>query len=146
MISRFEQEAVAFTKKKEGIKPSVSRKIKLHNRTLKVGYRDIAIQVITPDFLKENISSSDYGQYLPKQNRIEIQAQQQPLDEVNTVLHELLHVIINDIGETQKGGVLSDEETEEKFIYNAANCLSHVFRDNTWLLDYLQEQFKRKGN
>lgn len=146
MVSKFEQEAIAFAKKKEGIKPSVSRKIKLHNRTLKVGYRDIAIQVIKPDFLKENISSSDYGQYLPKQNRIEIQAQQQPLDEVNTMLHELLHVIINDIGETQKGGVLSDEETEEKFIYNAANCLSQVFRDNTWLLDYLQEQFKRKGN
>jgi len=146
MVSRFEQEAVAFTKKKEGIKPSVIKKIKLHNRTLKVGYRDIAIQVIKPDFLKENISSSDYGQYLPKQNRIEIQAQQQPLDEVNTVLHELLHVIINDIGETQKGGVLSDEETEEKFIYNAANYLSQVLRDNKWLLDYLQEQFKATKN
>jgi hypothetical protein len=44
MVSKFEQEALDFAKKKEGIKPSVSRKIKLHNRILKVGYRDIAIQ------------------------------------------------------------------------------------------------------
>ena len=146
MVSKFEQEALDFAKKKKGIKPSVSRKIKLHNRILKVGYRDIAIQVIKPDFLKENISSGDYGQYLPKQNRIEIQAQQQPLDEVNTILHEILHVIINDIGETQKGGVLSDDEIEEKFIYNAANYLSQVLRDNKWLLDYLQEQFKATKN
>ena len=57
----------AFAKKKEGIKPSVSRKIKLHNRTLKVGYRDIAIQVIKPDFLKENISSSDARRSLEEQ-------------------------------------------------------------------------------
>ncbi len=143
MVSKFEQEALDFAKKKEGIKPSVSRKIKLHNRILKVGYRDIVIQVVTPDFITENISSSDYGQFLPKQNKIEIHAQQNPLDEVNTILHELLHVIINDIGETQKGGVLADDETEEKFTYNAANYLSQVFRDNSWLLDYLQAQLKR---
>ena len=142
MISKLEQEALAFVKKKEGKKPSVAKNIKLHNRTLKVGYRDISIHVVKPDFINENIGSGDYGQFLPKQNRIEIQAQQQPLDEVNTVLHELLHVIINDIGETQKGGVLADEETEEKFIYNAANYLAQVFRDNRWLLDYLQAQFK----
>ena len=143
MISKLEQEALDFVTKKEGQKPSVAKKIRLHNRTLKVGYRDISIRVIKPDFINENIGSGDYGQFLPKQNRIEIQAQQQPLDEVNTVLHELLHVIVNDIGETQKGGVLAEEETEEKFIYNAANYLSQVFRDNKWLLDYLQAQFKR---
>ena len=143
MISKLEQEALDFVTKKEGQQPSVAKKITLHNRTLKVGYRDISIRVIKPDFINENIGSSDYGQFLPKQNRIEIQAQQQPLDEVNTVLHELLHVIVNDIGETQKGGVLAEEETEEKFIYNAANYLSQVFRDNKWLLDYLQAQFKR---
>ena len=143
MISKLEQKALDFVTKKEGQKPSVAKKIRLHNRTLKVGYRDISIRVIKPDFINENIGSSDYGQFLPKQNRIEIQAQQQPLDEVNTVLHELLHVIVNDIGETQKGGVLAEEETEEKFIYNAANYLSQVFRDNKWLLDYLQAQFKR---
>ena len=143
MISKLEQEALDFVTKKEGQKPSVAKKIRLHNRTLKVGYRDISIRVIKPDFINENIGSSDYGQFLPKQNRIEIQAQQQPLDEVNTVLHELLEVIVNDIGETLKGGVLAEEETEEKFIYNAANYLSQVFRDNKWLLDYLQAQFKR---
>ena len=143
MISKLEQEALAFVKKKEGKKPSVAKNIKLHNRTLKVGYRDISIHVVKPYFITENIGSSDYGQFLPKQNRIDIQAQQHPLDEVNTILHELLHVIVNDIGETQKGGVLADDETEEKFIYNASNYLAQIFRDNTWLLDYLQAQFKR---
>jgi hypothetical protein len=49
--------------------------------------------------------------------------------------------VITDIGETQKGGLLADEEVEEKFVYNTANYLTQVFRDNKWFLAYMQTQF-----
>jgi Zn-dependent peptidase ImmA (M78 family) len=139
MASKLEKEAVAFIKKKEGTKPSKRKKISLHNQSLKVGYRDISIQVVTPSIVKDN--ANEYGQYFPQTHRIEIQTAQKPLDEVNTLLHELLHVVITDIGETQKGGLLSDEETEEKFVYNMTNYLTQVFRDNKWLLTYMQTKF-----
>jgi Zn-dependent peptidase ImmA (M78 family) len=139
MASKLEKEAVAFIKKKEGTKPSKRKKISLHNQSLKVGYRDISIQVVTPSIVKDN--ANEYGQYFPQTHRIEIQTAQKPLDEVNTLLHELLHVVITDIGETQKGGLLADEEVEEKFVYNTANYLTQVFRDNKWFLAYMQTQF-----
>jgi Zn-dependent peptidase ImmA (M78 family) len=139
MASKLEKEAVAFIKKKEGTKPSKKKKVSLHNRSLKVGYRDILIQVVTPNIVNDN--ANEYGQYFPQKHRIEIQTAQKPLDEVNTILHELLHVVITDIGETQKGGLLADEEVEEKFVYNTANYLTQVFRDNKWFLAYLQTQF-----
>ena len=93
MVSKLEKEAAAFAKKKGGTKPPKRKKISLHNRSLKVGYRDILIVVVT------------------------------------------------DIGETQKGGLLAEEETEEKFVYSVANYLSQIFRDNKWLLPYMQSQF-----
>ena len=139
MVSKLEKEALAFVKKKEGAKPSKRKKISLHNRSLKVGYRDITIQVVTPSIVKDSVN--EYEQYFPHKHSIEIQTAQKPLDEVNTILHELLHVIITDTGETQKGGLLADDETEEKFIYNIANCLTQVFRDNKWFLTYMQTQF-----
>ena len=139
MASKLEKEAIAFVKKKEGTKPSTRKIISLHNRSLKVGYRNISIQVVTPSIIKDN--TNEYGEYFPHRHSIEIQTAQKPLDEVNTILHELLHVVIMDIGETQKGGLLADDEVEEKFIYNVANYLTQVFRDNKWLLTYMQNKF-----
>ena len=140
MISKFEKEAKQFiVKKKEGKKPSKSSNGSLHKRTLKVGYRDIDIHVITPTLVLDNMD--ELGQYLPHKHLIEIQISQRPLDEVNTVLHELLHVLVSDMGETQNSGVLSDTDNEERFVLSLSNALTQVFRDNKWLLTYMQSKF-----
>ena len=59
---------------------------------------------------------------------------------MNTVLHELLHVLVSDMGETQKGGALSDSDDEDRFVLSLANALTQVFRDNKWLLAYMQNK------
>ena len=139
MISKFEKEAKQFVKKKEGKKPSKSSNISLNHRSLKIGYRDIAISLVQPTLALDNMD--DLGQYLPYKHLIEIQISRRPLDEVNTVLHELLHVLVSDMGETQKGGALSDSDDEERFVLSLANALTLVFRDNKWLLAYMQNKF-----
>ena len=139
MISKFEKEAKQFVKKKEGKKPSKSSNGSLDKRILKIGYRDIDIHVVTPTLALDNMD--DIGQYLPHKNLIEIQISQHPLDEVNTVLHELLHVLVSDMGDTHKGGALSDIEDEERFVFSLSNALTQVFRDNKWLLAYMQSKF-----
>lgn len=141
MISKFEKEAKQFIvkKKKEGKKPSKNSNISLNRRSLKIGYRDIAISLVQPTLALDNMD--DLGQYLPYKHLIEIQISQRPLDEVNTVLHELLHVLVSDMGETQKGGALSDSDDEERFVLSLANALTQVFRDNKWLLAYMQNKF-----
>ena len=83
----------------------------------------------------------ELGQYLPHKHLIEIQISQRPLDEVNTVLHELLHVLVSDMGETQNSGVLSDTDNEERFVLSLSIALTQVFRDNKWLLTYMQSKF-----
>ena len=139
MISKFEKEAKQFVKKKEGKKPSKNSNISLNHRSLKIGYRDIAISLVQPTLALDNMD--DLGQYLPYKHLIEIQISQRPLDEVNTVLHELLHVLVSDMGETQKGGALSDSDDEERFVFSLSNALTQVFRDNKWLLAYMQSKF-----
>ena len=41
------------------------------------------------------------------------------------------------MGETGKGGTLSDEDTEEKFVLTEANALTALLFDNKWFMKYL---------
>ena len=60
--------------------------IKIDKQNLKVGYQDIELQIATPDF-KKDILTDCYGQYIQRENVIQIQSDLTKLDEVNTVLH-----------------------------------------------------------
>ena len=44
------------------------------------------------------------------------------------------------MGETGKGGVLSDEDTEEKFVLTQANALTALLFDNKWFVQYLYDK------
>ena len=82
----------------------------------------------------------EYGQYQERISTIDLQDKLKVRDEVNTFVHELLHAIVSDMGETGKGGVLSDEDTEEKFVLTQANALTALLFDNKWFVQYLYDK------
>ena len=108
----------------------------LHNKEIKLGYRIVKIKVTPPNFNKGHMCE-EYGQYEERTSTIDLQDKLNARDEVNTFLHELLHAILSDMGETGKGGTLSDEDTEEKFVLTEANALTALLFDNKWFIKYL---------
>ena len=107
----------------------------LDKKIVKVGYADITINLTIPNFKKDNMSDC-YGQYLQRENKIEIQPELDKIEEANVLLHELLHSIAYISGETTDGGRLNESTNEEAVVNNFANHLIQVFRDNDWLLLY----------
>ena len=108
-------------------------------KKVKIGYQDIKIERETSTFQKQRDS---YGEYDQRKNSITIQNGLTPLDEANTLLHEILHGVsyINSL--TQSGQPLDSENKEEVVINTLTNGLAQVFRDNKWILPYFKEKFK----
>jgi len=114
----------------------------LHNKEVKLGYRLIKIKVSSADFNKSHMCE-EYGQYQERSSTIDLQDKLNVRDETNTILHEILHAIVQDIGETGKGGALSDEDVEERFILTQSNALTALLYDNKWFMQYLYDQVMR---
>ena len=108
-------------------------------KRVKIGYQDIAIERETSTFQKQ---SDCYGEYDHRKNSITIQNGLSPLDEANTLLHEILHGIAYINSLTQTGQPLDSENKEEVVINTMTNALAQVFRDNKWLLPYFKDKFK----
>ena len=108
-------------------------------KKIKVGYQDINIERETSTFQKQ---TDCYGEYEHRKNQITIQNGLGPLDEANTLLHEILHAVVYINSLTQTGQPLDSENKEEVVINTITNGLAQVFRDNKWLLPYFKEKFK----
>ena len=108
-------------------------------RKIKIGYQDITIERETTTFQKQ---SDCYGEYDHRKNTITIQNGLEPLDEANTVVHEILHGIAYINSLTASGQPLDSENKEEIVINQITNGLVQVFRDNKWLLPYLKDKLK----
>ena len=108
-------------------------------KKIKVGYQDITIERETSTFQKQ---TDCYGEYDHRKNTITIQNGLDPLDEANTVIHEVLHAIAYINSLTVSGQPLDSENKEEITINQMTNGLMQVFRDNKWLLTYLKEKLK----
>jgi len=108
-------------------------------KRIKIGYQDIVIERETATFQKQ---SDCYGEYDHRKNTITIQNGLPPLDEANTLLHEILHGIAYINSLTQSGQPLDSENKEEVVINTMTNALAQVFRDNKWLLPYFKDKFK----
>ena len=66
-----------------------------------------------------------------------------PVEEANTVLHEIMHCIFKTIGETNEGMALADGTVEERVVLNATNMLmTTLFIDNPQLLIFLSKASK----
>ena len=108
-------------------------------KKIKFGYQDIMIERETTTFQKQ---SDCYGEYDHRKNTITIQNGLPPLDEANTLLHEILHGIAYINSLTQSGQPLDSENKEEVVINTMTNALAQVFRDNKLLLPYFKDKFK----
>ena len=110
----------------------------IDNKKLRVGFQDLIIKVENPDFKKDNLTDC-YGQYLQRENAIQINAGLEPHDLLNTVIHEIFHACVYVSGLTQKDNPLADDDKEETVVNNLANIYHTVIRDNPWLLKFMQE-------
>ena len=108
-------------------------------KKIKIGYQDITIERETATFQKQ---SDCYGEYDHRKNVIPIQSDLSPLDEANTVVHEILHGIAYINSLTVSGQALDIVKKEEVVINLFTYCLVQVFRDNKWLLPYLKDKLK----
>ena len=113
----------------------------INNKKIKVGHSIITIKEQAPQFNKDNMSDN-YGQYLARENRIEIQPELSDIDEANTVLHEILHASVWISSLNQAGQPLQEGSDEEVVINSLTNSLTQVFIDNKWLLPYLVKKLK----
>tara|TARA_Y100001937_G_C6931428_1_gene246210 strand:- start:99 stop:449 length:351 start_codon:yes stop_codon:yes gene_type:complete len=110
---------------------------------IRVGYRTISIEYANPDFKRDNMTDS-FGQYLDRENKIEIQPGLSPKEEANTVLHEIMHCVFKTIGEVNEGMALSNDTTEERVVLNTTNILQPLlFMDNPELLVYLTKSVRK---
>ena len=114
----------------------------INNKKIKVGYSTIIIKKQAPQFTKDNMSDN-YGQYLSRENKIEIQPDLSDIDEANTLLHEILHASMWVSSLCQSGQPLEQSRDEELVVNSLTNNLTQVFIDNEWLLPYLTKKLKK---
>ena len=113
----------------------------IDNKKLRVGYTTLTIKKQAPQFHKDNMSDN-YGQYLSRENKIEIQPDLSDVDEVNTLLHEILHASVWVSSLCQVGQPLEHSKNEEVVINSLTNSLTQIFIDNKWLLLYLTNKLQ----
>lgn len=103
-------------------------------KKIKIGYADITIH------LKEDTkwSKEHFGEYFSTTSEIHIAKGLSPIEEANTLLHEILHAASWISGLSVDGGVLNNDKKEEVVVSSFANLISQVIRDNSWLLPYLK--------
>lgn len=109
---------------------------------IKIGWKDVDLQRVKVSFVKNN---SDYwGQYIARQNKIEIQEEAEGQDLANTLVHEIIHAIVYHSSLNAEGGPLYESDNEEQAVNSMTNWLMGVFKDNPWLLDFLKENIHPK--
>jgi Zn-dependent peptidase ImmA (M78 family) len=110
-------------------------KIKQH---IKIGYRDIEIKISNPDFITDNLTDC-FGQYDNRKGVIEIQKNLPAQKLVNTLLHEIGHVVVDISGLNQSGAPLEKDDDEEIVVHQFANYFLAMCKDNPWFLNYIKE-------
>jgi len=112
--------------------------ISLDGKKVSLNFLEVDIKLVKPDF-NNDLNLDAYGTYTQKKSLIEIQEGLNPLLEMGTVIHEILHFISYASNETITG-VLKDDNDEERLVNNFSNLLVVLFRQNPWLLHYLQKK------
>ena len=109
---------------------------------IKVGWKNIDIQYVKASFKKDNTDC--YGQFLNRENKIELQDEITGDDLANTMLHEIMHAIAYHSSLNQGNGPLKDDDNEEITVNSMSNWLIGVMKDNPWFLDFLKDNLNKK--
>ena len=129
---------------KKDIKPITVETTGLPNN-VRVGYKDIKIKYIRPDFKKWQMTDS-FGEYDYRQNTISIQHDLCGQERANTIIHEIMHAAVQVAGLNQEKAPLEKPEFEEAVVNQLTNVMMGVFRDNDWLVNMLKNDLEDKEN
>ena len=110
--------------------------------SVKIGYRDIEIQYVSPDFKTEEMTDC-YGQYKAREGLIQLQPDICGQELSNVMLHECLHGIVYSSGLNQAKSCLKEEDDEEIVVNQMTNYLIGLFRDNPWFLDFIKNNMNK---
>ena len=110
--------------------------------SVKIGYRDIEIQYVKPDFKTEEMTDC-YGQYKAREGLIQLQSNICGQELSNVMLHECLHAIVHSSGLNQAKSILKEEDDEEIVVNQITNYLIGLFRDNPWFLDFIKNNMHK---
>lgn len=94
-------------------------------------------QVSYPDELQENF----LGLTNHEQHTIEVKGTQPPLEEADTLIHEIFHVLWHHMGMT---GDL-DDNLEERIVRAMATAFTVAAQENPMLLEYLKAALKKEA-
>jgi len=135
---------------KKSVKKSRPKKVEKVSSALpskvKIGYRDIVIEYVSPDFKTDNMVDC-YGEYRAREGKILLQHNLCGQEMANVLLHECLHGISYSAGLNQANGPLKEDDGEELVVNQMTNYLIGMFRDNPWFLDFLKNNMnKDKGS
>lgn len=111
-------------------------------KTVKVGYRDIEIHYVQPEFKTDNMTES-YGEYRPREGVILLQHDLCGQELTNTLWHEIKHAAVYVSGLNQANGPLKEDDHEEIVVNNLSNFELGIFRDNPWLLDFIKNNMNK---
>lgn len=109
---------------------------------VKVGYRDIEIHYVQPEFKTDNMTES-YGEYRPREGVILLQHDLCGQELTNTLWHEIKHAAVYVSGLNQANGPLKEDDHEEIVVNNLSNFELGIFRDNPWLLDFIKSNMNK---
>lgn len=73
-------------------------------------------------------------------NEILVRANQKPAEELDTLLHEMLHALVNTLGLS-----FQDENHEEMIVSKIGAALAGTFLDNPQLLEYINQKCKESN-
>ena len=111
-------------------------------KSVKIGYRDIEIEYVSPDFKTDNLTDC-YGEYRAREGKILVQHNLCGQEMANVVLHECLHAIAYGSGLNQANGPLKEDDGEELVVNQMTNYLIGMFRDNDWFLDFIKNNINK---
>ncbi len=108
---------------------------------VKVGYKDIKIKYVRPDFKNRELTDC-FGEYDYRQNVIQVQHDLCGQEMANTIFHEIMHAAVQVAGLNQEKAALEKPEHEEAVVNQLTNIMMGVFRDNDWMIDMLKTQLE----
>ena len=82
---------------------------------VKVGYKDIKIKYVRPDYKKWEMTDC-FGEYDYRQNIINIQHDLCGQERANTIIHEIMHAAVQVSGLNQEKAALEKDEHEEAVV------------------------------
>ena len=132
---------------KKTVKGSKPTTIESVNKNLpssvKIGYRNIQIKYVRPDFKSDDMTES-YGEYRAREGVILLQHDLCGQEMANSLWHEIKHAAVYVSGLNQANGPLKEDDAEEIVVNNLSNFYIGIFIDNPCLLDFIKNNMNKE--